>query len=189
MYTGGKKFAVLLISCPVTLAVLSRLLKGVNFEVSSFFTTKTTPTFSLHSVFWWDAKFLLKAFHSLWLALQEQAIEREHERDDFQQEIQKLEERLKLSAKLQTSGKPREYRVSRITLSGKRSLFITIKYQNLCCLWVPGLERPFLPVVTQRAGFPPADWAAYMQWEYTYIVSSGDGRKCCICITAKLHSL
>ncbi|PKU40288.1 pericentrin isoform x1 [Limosa lapponica baueri] len=43
--------------------------------------------------------------------MDEQAIEREHERDDFQQEIQKLEEQLKLSAKSQTSGEPREYRV------------------------------------------------------------------------------
>ncbi|KAM9630050.1 pericentrin isoform 15-T15 [Morphnus guianensis] len=42
--------------------------------------------------------------------MDEQAIEREHERDDFQQEIQKLEEQLKLSAKSQTSGEPREYR-------------------------------------------------------------------------------
>ncbi|XP_031409929.1 pericentrin isoform X9 [Meleagris gallopavo] len=41
--------------------------------------------------------------------MDEQAIEREHERDDFQQEIKKLEEQLKLSAKLQTSGEPREY--------------------------------------------------------------------------------
>ncbi|XP_050195299.1 pericentrin isoform X2 [Myiozetetes cayanensis] len=42
--------------------------------------------------------------------MDEQAIEREHERDDFQQEIQKLEEQLKLSAKSQTSGQPRECR-------------------------------------------------------------------------------
>ncbi|XP_059676303.1 pericentrin [Gavia stellata] len=42
--------------------------------------------------------------------MDEQAIEREHERDDFQQEIQKLEEQLKLSAKSQASGEPREYR-------------------------------------------------------------------------------
>ncbi|XP_072730150.1 pericentrin isoform X9 [Ciconia boyciana] len=42
--------------------------------------------------------------------MDEQAVEREHERDDFQQEIQKLEEQLKLSAKSQTSGEPREYR-------------------------------------------------------------------------------
>ncbi|XP_042677838.1 pericentrin isoform X7 [Centrocercus urophasianus] len=41
--------------------------------------------------------------------MDEQAIEREHERDDFQQEIKKLEELLKLSAKLQTLGKPREH--------------------------------------------------------------------------------
>ncbi|XP_068264118.1 pericentrin isoform X2 [Nyctibius grandis] len=41
--------------------------------------------------------------------MDEQAIEREHERDDFQQEIQKLEKQLKLSAKSQTSGEPREY--------------------------------------------------------------------------------
>ncbi|XP_068542157.1 pericentrin isoform X10 [Anas acuta] len=41
--------------------------------------------------------------------MDEQAIEREHERDDFQQEIQKLEEQLKLSAKLQTSGELRKY--------------------------------------------------------------------------------
>ncbi|XP_061204108.1 pericentrin isoform X2 [Neopsephotus bourkii] len=48
--------------------------------------------------------------------MDEQAIEREHERDDFQQEIQKLEEQLKLSAKLQTSGKPREYRNDELIL-------------------------------------------------------------------------
>ncbi|XP_009999412.1 PREDICTED: pericentrin [Chaetura pelagica] len=42
--------------------------------------------------------------------MDEQAIEREHERDDFQQEIQKLEEQLKLSGKSQTSGEPREHR-------------------------------------------------------------------------------
>ncbi|XP_062362653.1 pericentrin [Cinclus cinclus] len=42
--------------------------------------------------------------------MDEQAIEREHERDDFQQEIQKLEEQLKLSAKSQTSGLSREQR-------------------------------------------------------------------------------
>ncbi|XP_067994340.1 pericentrin isoform X14 [Melanerpes formicivorus] len=43
--------------------------------------------------------------------MDEQAIEREHERDDFQQEIQKLEEQLKLSSKPQISGEPREYTV------------------------------------------------------------------------------
>ncbi|XP_053926397.1 pericentrin isoform X3 [Cuculus canorus] len=42
--------------------------------------------------------------------MDEQAIEREHERDDFQQEIRKLEEQLKLAAKSQTSGEPKEYR-------------------------------------------------------------------------------
>ncbi|KAM6071167.1 pericentrin isoform 2-T2 [Chlamydotis macqueenii] len=42
--------------------------------------------------------------------MDEQAIEREHERDDFQEEIQKLEEQLKLSVKPQNSGEPREYR-------------------------------------------------------------------------------
>ncbi|XP_069716909.1 pericentrin [Phaenicophaeus curvirostris] len=42
--------------------------------------------------------------------MDEQAIEREHERDDFQQEIQKLEEQLKLAAKSQTSGEPKEYK-------------------------------------------------------------------------------
>ncbi|KAM8806624.1 pericentrin [Eudromia elegans] len=41
--------------------------------------------------------------------MDEQAIEREHERDDFQQEIQKLEEQLKATGKSQTSGQPREY--------------------------------------------------------------------------------
>ncbi|XP_072197806.1 pericentrin isoform X8 [Excalfactoria chinensis] len=41
--------------------------------------------------------------------MDEQAIEREHERDDFQQEIKKLEEQLKLSAKLQNSGEPKKY--------------------------------------------------------------------------------
>ncbi|KAM6132001.1 LOW QUALITY PROTEIN: pericentrin [Phoenicopterus ruber ruber] len=48
--------------------------------------------------------------------MDEQAVEREHERDDFQQEIQKLEEQLKLSAKSQTSGKPREYRNYELSL-------------------------------------------------------------------------
>ncbi|KAJ7426684.1 hypothetical protein WISP_13575 [Willisornis vidua] len=43
--------------------------------------------------------------------MDEQAVEREHERDDFQQEIQKLEEQLKLSSKCQPSGQPRECRV------------------------------------------------------------------------------
>uniref|UniRef100_A0A8C3NPF8 Pericentrin n=1 Tax=Cyanoderma ruficeps TaxID=181631 RepID=A0A8C3NPF8_9PASS len=42
--------------------------------------------------------------------MDEQAIEREHERDDFQQEIRKLEEQLKQSAKSQTSGQSREQR-------------------------------------------------------------------------------
>ncbi|XP_065494414.1 pericentrin isoform X7 [Caloenas nicobarica] len=42
--------------------------------------------------------------------MDEQAIEREHERDDFQQEIQRLEDQLKLSAKPQISGEPREHR-------------------------------------------------------------------------------
>ncbi|XP_062458879.1 pericentrin isoform X5 [Pezoporus occidentalis] len=54
--------------------------------------------------------------------MDEQAIEREHERDDFQQEIQKLEERLKLSAKLQTSGKPREYRVESLQAEIKQKM-------------------------------------------------------------------
>ncbi|KAM6332759.1 pericentrin isoform 4-T4 [Podargus strigoides] len=43
--------------------------------------------------------------------MDEQAIEREHERDDFQQEIQKLEKQLKLSGKSQASGEPGEHRV------------------------------------------------------------------------------
>uniref|UniRef100_A0A8C0J0U5 Pericentrin n=1 Tax=Chelonoidis abingdonii TaxID=106734 RepID=A0A8C0J0U5_CHEAB len=43
--------------------------------------------------------------------MDEQAIEREHERDEFQQEIQKLEDQLKLSGKSQTSGEPRQYGV------------------------------------------------------------------------------
>ncbi|KAM4668562.1 pericentrin isoform 5-T5 [Amazona ochrocephala] len=54
--------------------------------------------------------------------MDEQAIEREHERDDFQQEIQKLEERLKLSGKLQTSGKPREYRVESLQAEIKQKM-------------------------------------------------------------------
>uniref|UniRef100_A0A8C6JEK0 Uncharacterized protein n=1 Tax=Melopsittacus undulatus TaxID=13146 RepID=A0A8C6JEK0_MELUD len=54
--------------------------------------------------------------------MDEQAIEREHERDDFQQEIQKLEERLKLSAKLQTSGKPREYGVESLQAEMKQKM-------------------------------------------------------------------
>ncbi|EMP29305.1 Pericentrin [Chelonia mydas] len=43
--------------------------------------------------------------------MDEQAIEREHERDEFQQEIQKLEDQLKLSGKSQTCGEPRQYGV------------------------------------------------------------------------------
>nr|XP_013807565.1 PREDICTED: pericentrin [Apteryx mantelli mantelli] len=48
--------------------------------------------------------------------MDEQAIEREHERDDFQQEIQKLEERLKVTGKSQTSGEPRQYGNYELTL-------------------------------------------------------------------------
>ncbi|XP_075790253.1 pericentrin isoform X5 [Pelodiscus sinensis] len=48
--------------------------------------------------------------------MNEQAIEREHERDEFQQEIQKLEEQLKLSGKSQTSGEPRQYGIFELTL-------------------------------------------------------------------------
>lgn len=72
------------------------------------------------------------------MGLQEQAIEREHERDDFQQEIQKLEEQLKLSAKSQMSGEPREYRVSKITLSGQKNLFTTIKIPKSVLSWGTG---------------------------------------------------
>ncbi|KAM9630045.1 pericentrin isoform 10-T10 [Morphnus guianensis] len=54
--------------------------------------------------------------------MDEQAIEREHERDDFQQEIQKLEEQLKLSAKSQTSGEPREYRVESLQAEIKEKM-------------------------------------------------------------------
>uniref|UniRef100_A0A8C3LAG7 Pericentrin n=1 Tax=Chrysolophus pictus TaxID=9089 RepID=A0A8C3LAG7_CHRPC len=54
--------------------------------------------------------------------MDEQAIEREHERDDFQQEIKKLEEQLKLSAKLQTSGEPREYGVESLQAEVKQKV-------------------------------------------------------------------
>ncbi|XP_074686052.1 pericentrin isoform X12 [Strix aluco] len=54
--------------------------------------------------------------------MDEQAIEREHERDDFQQEIQKLEEQLKLSAKSQTSEEPREYRVESLQAEIKEKM-------------------------------------------------------------------
>ncbi|XP_075611933.1 pericentrin isoform X13 [Balearica regulorum gibbericeps] len=54
--------------------------------------------------------------------MDEQAIEREHERDDFQQEIQKLEEQLKISAKSQTSGEPREYRVESLQAEIKEKM-------------------------------------------------------------------
>ncbi|XP_074766326.1 pericentrin isoform X3 [Athene noctua] len=54
--------------------------------------------------------------------MDEQAIEREHERDDFQQEIQKLEEQLKLSAKSQTSEEPREYRVESLQAELKEKM-------------------------------------------------------------------
>uniref|UniRef100_A0A663EU62 Pericentrin n=1 Tax=Aquila chrysaetos chrysaetos TaxID=223781 RepID=A0A663EU62_AQUCH len=54
--------------------------------------------------------------------MDEQAIEREHERDDFQQEIQKLEEQLKLSAKSQMSGEPREYRVESLQAEIKEKM-------------------------------------------------------------------
>ncbi|KAM6268405.1 pericentrin isoform 3-T3 [Porphyrio hochstetteri] len=48
--------------------------------------------------------------------MDEQAIDREHERDDFQQEIQKLEAQLKLSGKLQPSGEHREHRNNELIL-------------------------------------------------------------------------
>ncbi|XP_052530484.1 pericentrin isoform X9 [Tympanuchus pallidicinctus] len=54
--------------------------------------------------------------------MDEQAIEREHERDDFQQEIKKLEEQLKLSAKLQTLGKPREHGVESLQAEVKQKV-------------------------------------------------------------------
>uniref|UniRef100_A0A8C5ILP9 Pericentrin n=2 Tax=Passeriformes TaxID=9126 RepID=A0A8C5ILP9_JUNHY len=54
--------------------------------------------------------------------MDEQAIEREHERDDFQQEIQKLEEQLKLSAKSQTSGQSREQRVESLQAEIKEKM-------------------------------------------------------------------
>ncbi|XP_068052519.1 pericentrin isoform X3 [Anomalospiza imberbis] len=54
--------------------------------------------------------------------MDEQAIEREHERDDFQQEIQKLEEQLKLSAKSQTSGQSREHRVESLQAEIKEKM-------------------------------------------------------------------
>ncbi|XP_071603047.1 pericentrin isoform X15 [Heliangelus exortis] len=54
--------------------------------------------------------------------MDEQAIEREHERDDFQQEIQKLEDQLKLSAKSQTSGETREYRVETLQAEIKEKM-------------------------------------------------------------------
>ncbi|XP_021254414.1 pericentrin isoform X8 [Numida meleagris] len=54
--------------------------------------------------------------------MDEQAIEREHERDDFQQEIKKLEEQLKLAAKLQTSGEPREYGVESLQAEVKEKM-------------------------------------------------------------------
>ncbi|XP_068803772.1 pericentrin isoform X4 [Struthio camelus] len=48
--------------------------------------------------------------------MDEQAVEREHERDDFQQEIQKLEEQLKVTAKSQASGEPRQHGNYELTL-------------------------------------------------------------------------
>ncbi|OPJ90227.1 pericentrin isoform C [Patagioenas fasciata monilis] len=54
--------------------------------------------------------------------MDEQAVEREHERDDFQQEIQRLEEQLKLSAKPQTSGEPREHRVESLQTEIKEKM-------------------------------------------------------------------
>ncbi|EOB03336.1 Pericentrin, partial [Anas platyrhynchos] len=54
--------------------------------------------------------------------MDEQAIEREHERDDFQQEIQKLEEQLKLTAKLQTSGELRKYGVDSLQAEIKEKM-------------------------------------------------------------------
>lgn len=48
---------------------------------------------------------------------QEQAVEREHEREDFQQEIQRLEEQLRQAARLQAQG-PRESEVSQGCLPG-----------------------------------------------------------------------
>ncbi|XP_078537562.1 pericentrin isoform X6 [Lissotriton helveticus] len=48
--------------------------------------------------------------------MDEQAVEREHERDDFQQEIQRLEGQLKLTAKSQTIGEGRGYTLHDLNL-------------------------------------------------------------------------
>ncbi|XP_015723218.1 pericentrin isoform X4 [Coturnix japonica] len=54
--------------------------------------------------------------------MDEQAIEREHERDDFQQEIKKLEEQLKLSTKSQNSGEPKKYGVESLQAEVKEKV-------------------------------------------------------------------
>ncbi|XP_068803780.1 pericentrin isoform X11 [Struthio camelus] len=54
--------------------------------------------------------------------MDEQAVEREHERDDFQQEIQKLEEQLKVTAKSQASGEPRQHGVESLQAEIKEKM-------------------------------------------------------------------
>lgn len=48
----------------------------------------------------------------LYFGVQEQAVDREHERDFFQQEIQKLEQQLKNPQKLQTGSEQRNQEVT-----------------------------------------------------------------------------
>lgn len=56
--------------------------------------------------------------HNLYLCIQEQAVEREHERDEFQQEIHRLEAQLRQTATVDNKG----HRVRTINLI--ESLFI-----------------------------------------------------------------
>ncbi|XP_078537558.1 pericentrin isoform X2 [Lissotriton helveticus] len=69
--------------------------------------------------------------------MDEQAVEREHERDDFQQEIQRLEGQLKLTAKSQTIGEGRGYTVDSLQAHVKEK---SDEY-NLLLLGKEQLER------------------------------------------------
>lgn len=65
-----------------------------------------------------------------YLGLQEQAVDREHERDFFQQEIQKLEQQLKNPQKLQTGSEQRNQEVT-----GENSALCQRTWCSLRCLF------------------------------------------------------
>lgn len=61
----------------------------------------------------------------LYFGAQEQAVDREHERDVFQHEIQKLEDQLKNSQKPQTGSEQRNREVTRESQTARETLIIS----------------------------------------------------------------